>query len=97
MMKRSVPGKDPAVLRVVLRQWIGGDAEVELVNDGVQTERVWGVEAWERTRVLQTRAAFRGMVGALTDLGIADLEVAEGLEEAEGEGEQEAVGGGRTL
>ena len=85
MMKRSAPGRDPEVLRVVLRRWIGGDTEVELVNDGVQTERVWGYEAWERTRVLQTRAAFRGMVCALTDLGIAELEVAEGLDEEKGE------------
>ena len=95
-MKKAQPGKDPELLRVKLGVCIDypdRDSDigpvVELENDGVTTKFAYGPEPEDFRLILQTRSAFRGMCGALTDLGLAELLSGEGIcrEEAEDGGE----------
>ena len=91
--KRAQPGKDPELLRVKLAMFIDypdRDSEVgsvvELENDGVTTKFAYGPEPEDFRLILQTRSAFRGMCGALTDLGLAELLSGEGMCREEEEG-----------
>lgn len=94
--KKVQPGKDPELLRVKLSICIDypdRDSDigpvVELENDGVTTKFAYGPGPEDFRLILQTRSAFRGMCGALTDLGLAELMSGEGIcrEEEEGGGE----------
>lgn len=94
--KKVQPGKDPELLRVKLSICIDypdRDSDigpvVELENDGVTTKFAYGPEPDDFRLILQTRSAFRGMCGALTDLGLAELLSGEGIcrEETEEGGE----------
>lgn len=67
--------QEPDVLHVGLISCDG--RRVELDNDGVLTTRV-DCEGVENVNILQTRAAFRGFVGSLTELLNYTLEEAEG-------------------
>lgn len=91
--KKVQPGKDPELLRVKLAMLIDypdRDSEVgsvvELENDGVTTKFAYGPEPEDFRLILQTRSAFRGMCGALTDLGLAELMSGEGVCREEEEG-----------
>lgn len=84
--KKVQPGKDPELLRVKLSMCIDypdRDSDigpvVELENDGVTTKFAYGPEPEDFRLILQTRSAFRGMCGALTDLGLAELMSGEGV------------------
>lgn len=84
--KKAQPGKDPDVLRVKLSVYIDYPAQdgdigpvMELENDGVTTKFAYGPEPEDFRLILQTRSAFRGMCGALTDLGLAELMSGEGI------------------
>lgn len=92
-VKKAQPGKDPELLRVKLGMCIdypNRDSDigpvVELENDGVTTKFAYGPEPEDFRLILQTRSAFRGMCGALTDLGLAELIGAEGVCREEEEG-----------
>ena len=67
--------QEPDVLHVGLISCDG--RRVELDNDGVLTTRV-DCEGVENVNILQTRAAFRGFVGSLTDLLNYTIEEAHG-------------------
>ena len=92
--KKAQPGKDPELLRVKLAMFIDyypdRDSDigpvVELENDGVTTKFAYGPEPEDFRLILQTRSAFRGMGGALTDLGLAELMSGEGVCREEEEG-----------
>ncbi len=91
--KKAQPGKDPELLRVKLAMFIDypdRDSDigpvVELENDGVTTKFGYGPEPEDFRLILQTRSAFRGMCGALTDLGLAELMSGEGICREEEEG-----------
>ncbi len=92
--KKAQPGKDPELLRVKLAMFIDyypdRDSDigpvVELENDGVTTKFAYGPEPEDFRLILQTRSAFRGMCGALTDLGLAELMSGEGVCREEEEG-----------
>ena len=57
--------QEPDVLRVTLEDWRGH--RVDMDNDGTITTRYCTDDGDDRL-ILQTRAAFRGFVGSLTDL-----------------------------
>lgn len=77
------------MLHVVLVETLGHGGHVDLVNNGVTTVRDLCFMG-EKTTILQTRSAFRGMVNALTDLHIFQLERAEegGVDDNEEGGEE---------
>ena len=77
MVRRNVPGRDPEVLRVVLVPVGAGMENVVLMNDGVVTVRE-DDESVAVVQMLQTRSAFRGMVCAMTGLGLYRLGGSEG-------------------
>lgn len=91
--KKAQPGKDPELLRVKLSICIDYPDRnsdigpvVELENDGVTTKFAYGPDPEDFRLILQTRSAFRGMCGALTDLGLAELLSGEGVCREEEEG-----------
>lgn len=67
--------QEPDVLHIELLSW--DERRIELENDGVMTTRV-SSEGGEDINILQTRAAFRGFVGSLTELLNYTLDIAYG-------------------
>ena len=73
MMKQK--RQEPDQLCVTLEDWRGN--RVELMNDGTLTTRYCD-DGGDDKNILQTRAAFRGFVGSMTELFNYTIEEAHG-------------------